>query len=299
MGQPFDKQQAFLYGSFVQAAYEMFLHPVGPDPMRPEPAGIPDGYELGAWIHMSDFILDIVKPKFYGIIAHSISDSHLHIVAIRGTEGKIEWIDDLSAWPVRFHKNRDAGRVAYGFDKIYKSLQIVPRPMPGEGVVVAAPVKYVGSFAEQLEQHIRRREVVRRLELLPGRDRPRRETIVAGHSLGAALATLFVIENEMNHRFDIKNLCTFASPRVGTKKFVQTIDNLPITSWRVVNKNDIVPNLPPRIPLLLNYQHVNGELLIDSSAFAKRNILCRHVLETYLHALDPAFSLRPECVPPA
>lgn len=301
MVENYNPQQAFLYGRFVQAAYEMFLHPAGPDPMRPEPAGIPDGYELGAWIHMSDFILDIREPKFYGIIAHSISDPHLHIVAIRGTEGPIEWIDDLAAWPVRFHRYPSAGRASYGFDKIYKSMKIVKRPIVIEGAALAgapAPEQYEGSFAEQLEQLILIREAERGFAPPSAEGkRPQRNTIVAGHSLGAALATLFVMENAPIQKFEIAGLCTFASPRVGTRKFVQTFNDLRITSWRIVNKRDIVPHLPPHIPILLNYAHVEGEHLIDSFGFAKRNILCRHVLETYLHELNPAFPLLKECVP--
>ncbi len=298
MGLPLDKQQAFLYGRFVQAAYEMSLNPGGADPMRPEPAGIPDGYELGAWIHMSDFILDIFQPKFYGIIAHSISDPHLLIVAIRGTEGRMEWIDDLAAWPVPFHQSPDAGQVVYGFDKIYKSLKIVKRPTVAAVAGAPAIERYEGSFAEQLEQLILIREAEQGFAP-PSAEvkRPHRQTIVAGHSLGAALSTLFVMENSIRGKFDITNLCTFASPRVGNQEFVQAFNKLPLTSWRIVNQHDIVPRVPPHLPGIGDYTHVDDAYSFVSSEFTKQNLVCWHVLETYLHWLNPTFPLRQECVP--
>jgi hypothetical protein len=64
MGQPLDLRKAFFYGQFVQAAYTMFRNPQGGDALRPEPVGIPEGWELGAWIHRSDFILSLKEPEF-------------------------------------------------------------------------------------------------------------------------------------------------------------------------------------------------------------------------------------------
>jgi predicted lipase len=301
LSQPFDSQKAFFYGQFVQAAYDMFKNPQGPDPLRPEPFGIPPSYELGAWIHMSDFIFDEEKLKFYGIVAHGVEDPNSRIIAIRGTEGAIEWFDDAAAIPVPFRQVPSAGRVAGGFDKIYNTMKVVKRALPGSAALAegAAPEVFSGSFAEQLEQLAISREVERGLppptEEVPAR--PRRPTIVAGHSLGAALATLFVMENDARRKFDINSLCTFASPRVGNLQFVHLFNQLPIISWRIVNKKDVVPKLPPRIPIFLDYEHVNDEHQFDSAAFAKNNVLCWHTLETYQHWLDGNSALLKECVP--
>jgi hypothetical protein len=38
---------------------------------------------------------------------------------------------------------------------------------------------------------------------------------------------------------------SFASPKVGDQTFVGAFNQLGLTSWRVVNKQDIVPHLPP------------------------------------------------------
>ena len=35
---------------------------------------------------------------------------------------------------------------------------------------------------------------------------------------------------------------------------------------------------------------------VDSEAFAKHNVGCRHSMRTYLHCLDPVTALQPDCV---
>jgi predicted lipase len=300
LGHPLDKQKAAFYGQFVQAAYAMFKNPQGPDPMKPEPSSIPQGYELGAWIHMSDFIFDVREPKFYGIVANSVEDPNSRIIAIRGTEGAIEWLDDAAAIPVSFRQVPSSGRVAGGFDKIYDSLKVVKRQLSGTLARAAAalPETFSGSFADQLEQLAIGREVERGFAApsTEARARPQRPTVLTAHSLGAALATLFVMENDAKGKFDLTTLCTFASPRVGDTEFVHRFNQLPIDSWRIVNSRDVVPKLPPRIPFLLDYNHVNLECLFDSSDFAKNSLLCWHMIETYLHWLDASKPLLPESV---
>src|SRR3984957_14775666 len=137
MAQPLDKQKAYLYGQFVQAAHAMLENPQSADPLRPEPSGIPPTYELGAWIHMSDFLLDAEVTNFYGIVVHGVNDSNSRIIAIRGTEGAVEWLDDAAAIPVPFRQVPSAGRVAQGFDKIYDTLKVVKRRLPKDPAPVA------------------------------------------------------------------------------------------------------------------------------------------------------------------
>jgi hypothetical protein len=300
MGQTLDKSKAFSYGKFVLAAYSMFLTPQGGDPLRPDPAGIPPGWELGAWIHMSDFVLDVVEPKFYGIVVHETNNPDSRIIAIRGTEHAIEWLDDAFAIPVAFRQVPKAGHVACGFDKIYSTLKVIKRRLPNEPAppagLAATPGTFSGSFADQLEQLAISREAARGVApRADGSARQQRPTVVTGHSLGGALTTLFVMENALKRKFDISTLCTFASPRVGMKEFVRAFDALPINSWRIVNKHDLVPKVPPHVPVVLDYVHVDTEYLFDSNAFAKESLVCWHSMETYLHWLDPTFALAKGC----
>jgi len=307
VSQPPDPAAAYLYGLFVFAAYKMYENPANLDPLRPEPIKIPPGWEVGAWIQMSDFDIEGKEiPKFYGIVAHNIDVPDSRVIAIRGTEGAIEWLDDAAAIPVPFRQVPSAGRVAAGFDKVYNTLKVLKRHLPvaeaqavGSAPQGAPPETFTGSFADQLEQLAISRETARGVERPAGEgSRPSRPTVVAGHSLGASLATLFALENASKGRFDISTLCTFASPRVGNMEFVHTFNQLRIVSWRIVSARDVVPKLPPSIPIVLDYGQVDTEYSFDSADFgAKNNLLCWHILETYLHSLNPEFPLRTECGP--
>jgi triacylglycerol lipase len=248
---------------------------------------------------MSDFLFQITEPKFYGIVVHEIADPDNRIVAIRGTEGIVEWLDDAaSIVMVPFRQVPSAGRVAFGFDNIYSTMKIMPVPRGTPALVPAAEPELGGSFADQLEQLALRRETERGVahEFAAGRTRRERPTVVTGHSLGSALATLFVLENSVKQKFDIPLISTLASPKVGNLEFEQVFNGLPMASWRIVNTRDVVPKLPPTIPFILDYEHVSVAYTFDSWLFAKKNLGCYHCIDTYLHWLNSNLRLAPECV---
>ncbi len=238
MGRPLVNSEAVFYGKFVNAAYAMFER--DPTNLKPEPqAGdIPDPYELVAWIDMTDFCLDDQEPKFYGFIAQSKNVSQEFMLAIRGTEGEVEWWDDATAWLVPFSAVHSAGRVHEGFDRIYSSMRIHRRRSPEELRTAAIAQPFTGSFAEQLEQlHLHLERTSPRKPLIrEDKGRPDRAYVVTGHSLGSALCTLFVMENREKRKFDVNTLCTFASPRVGNTEFARLFDqNCPLQPrWRIV-----------------------------------------------------------------
>ncbi len=291
------KSEAVFYGKCVNAAYAMFRRK--PSDLKPEPlpGEVPDPYELVAWIHMTDFFLDDKTPKFYGFVAQNKNASQEFILAIRGTEGKVEWWDDAKAWPVPFQQVPAAGRVHQGFDKIYSSMRIERRPGAAEDLrVVAAEEPFTGSFAQQLEQlhlHMERTSAKKPL-IRAEKGRPDRTYVVTGHSLGSALCTLFVMENKERGKFDVTTVCTFASPRVGDAEFVRRFDELPITSWRIVNTCDVVPKLPLWLPFF-NYHHVNTAYKFSSSGTVKFSAACWHAMGTYLHWLDGSLPVDDDC----
>jgi predicted lipase len=300
MGRPLVNSEAVFYGKFVNAAYAMFKRNTANLRPAPLPGDIPEPYNLVAWINMSDFFLDDKDPMFYGFIAQSKTDDEQFLLAIRGTEGKVEWYDDATAGLVPFRQVPSAGRVHKGFDEIYSSMRIERRPRPTEDErAVAAEKRFTGSFAEQLEQlhlHIERTSVKKAI-VNQAKGRPERKYVVAGHSLGSALSTLFVIENKEKGKFDVTTLCTFASPRVGNTEFVRQFNQLPITSWRIVNKCDIVPKVPLWIPPFFNYHHVNTAYKFSSRGTVKFNAACWHSMGTYLHWLDQKIPVDAECKP--
>jgi len=298
MNRPLDQQEAVLYGRFVDAAYKMFKRNPALLKPEPQPGDIPDPYELVAWINMSDFILGDEIPKFYGMIARHRERKHNFVLAIRGTEGLIEWVDDAKVHLVPFRQVPHAGRVSEGFDRIYSTLRVRKRrrgadgtfAVRAEGEAESAPEPTTDSFGQQLEK------LADAVEEPTPAGAPRRSFVVTGHSLGAALATLFVMENKERNKFDISTVCTFASPRVGNTEFARIFDQLPLDSWRIVNRQDIVPKVPFHIPMLFDYEHVETPYEFSSSGMVKCNPVCWHSMATYLHWLDPAYPVEPECV---
>ncbi len=299
---PLDKAQAAFYGQFVDAVYTMFKRDRSNLQPEPQPGDIPAPFELVAWIKMSDFaFINGEVPKFYGLIARDTTQKHSFILAIRGTEGWVEWFDDAMVHLVPFRQVPDAGRVAFGFDKIYDTLQVKHHPKPGTPVEALPLPPLTGSFAEQIEQ------LADRLEDAPTQQairvdatmRPKRSFIVTGHSLGSALATLFVMENKDKKKFDITACCTFASPHVGNTEFVHFFDQLSLTScltsWRIANNQDVVTKIPFKIPLLFDYEHVETLYEFTSKGVVKWDPVCWHDMKTYLHWLDPAVAVDPAC----
>jgi hypothetical protein len=292
--------EAVLYGKLVQGAYALFKREPGNLRPEPQPGDLPDPYEFVAWIHMSDFIFGRTEPRFYGYIARNKNGEQDFALAIRGTEGFTEWWDDASAFLVPFSQVPHAGRVAHGFDKIYSTLKIEQHPRTAAGLMEAGPsLELQGSFGDQLEQlHLRLERVAAKKAMFnEKKGRPERPYVVTGHSLGAALTTLFVMENEEKKKFDITTSCKFASPRVGNVFFVNSFNLLPIASWRIVNSLDLVPKLPLDIPVIFDYAHVNTAYEFSAEGMVKSNPGCWHSMGTYLHWLDGSLPVDDSCKP--
>lgn len=152
-----------------------------------------------------------------GTQAMIINNKSEIICCFRGTEPDqmTDVMSDLKAWPKR---SQEKGLVHFGFaqalDKVYD-------------------------------------EMVTYLERLSINAAEDCKVICTGHSLGAALATLFA------SRQDAHELYTFGSPRVGTRSFVKEIKNDGIKHYRFVNNNDVVTKVPFA---LMGYRH-SGELV--------------------------------------
>lgn len=89
--------------------------------------------------------------------------------------------------------------------------------------------------------------------------------IVCGHSLGAAVATLFAYSIYTTYKSNKIICCTIGSPRVGNKVFKTNFDKSPIESLRIVNNLDVVTRTPN-----IGYHHVNTELRIDGEGKIKK-----------------------------
>jgi len=280
---PTQTLQAIRLGHFVDVAYQMYnAHPNNP---TPPPPTLPDNYEFLGWAQMRDFVFRSGALTFYGLVAQS-PDAKETILAIRGTNDPTEWWDDLtSIVPAPW---AGAGWVGFGFDQIYRTLQIAPNRPPSTPAVAALrpPIPFAQQVADLVRQHAR-------VQLQPGQmEAPilNGPITVVGHSLGSALATLYVAENVRVGQLRIALHCTFASPRVGDHNFAASFDALTVESWRIVNKMDVVPNLP-----IIDFEHVNRLYEYNSGSSANPGWGCCHSLDTYLHLLDTDLPLPANC----
>ncbi len=288
-GAPFDPVAAVACGQFVKAAYSMYK--AAPDNLTPSPsADFPQGYRLAAWVQMRDFILGSLTPVFYGFIAQSTTDPKRFTLAIRGTSNGVEWWDDANAVVKTPFKVPGCGSVGAGFARIYDTLEVVEPTAPA----LAAPARSLGlagGFSRQVSALLHRHApaaVAAAAPLGPGAS-----LTVTGHSLGAALATLYAMENAHTDRTANELLCTFASPLVGDAAFAAVFNALSLTSWRIVNAPDVVPKLPPEI---FGFRHVNAEQLYNSIGKVTPSFGCWHALSTYLSLIDTTLQPDADCL---
>jgi hypothetical protein len=104
---------------------------------------------------------------------------------------------------------------------------------------------------------------------------------VCGHSLGGALATLLTLDVKLNTSCDAPAVYIYGSPRVGDHLFAGSYNPAINASYRIANRQDLIPKLPSILPL--PYEHVNfqHELNPPPNAIAP-TIPCMHRLTTYL-----------------
>ncbi len=267
---------AVTWGPFIQAAYDQYTS----DPGQPNPAAItnmPAGYTLVRTIQMTDFFGPVQSRVFYGFVAVG-GDPKTAVVALRGTATNTEWWDDLHWDLVPFTQVPNGGKVAQGFFDIYNTYGTMT---PGQQQGPQASATFAADVAQAVAGGLE-----------AGLD-PALPTVVCGHSLGGALATLLVADLTANTPLK-PQAWTFASPRVGDAIFAARYGSLSTVSWRIYNQVDVVPYFP--IDAADNYQPVTTGYAISSLGKAKWSLGCAHALNTYLHVLSPAtVPLNPAC----
>ncbi len=92
--------------------------------------------------------------------------------------------------------------------------------------------------------------------------RPGYRTRVTGHSLGAAVSAILMIYL-LRDGYDVQPSINFGQPKFTNAAGAELYADLPIL--RVVNRNDVVPMLPPRLsrdPNHGSYTHIGEELIL-------------------------------------
>ncbi|MBV8316899.1 MAG: lipase family protein, partial [Planctomycetaceae bacterium] len=157
-----------------------------------------------------------MDPVSIGLILQAAGTGDV-VIAIRGTEGILEWIHDAEFLLVTCPFLAGAGHTEDGFTAMYTSLRT--------GVAADSP------------------GVVSALATLPFAQ-PVGSVTVCGHILGGALATLLALDVAANSRFKDPTVYTYASPRTGDPLFASTYDQVVRKSFRIANRVDLVPKLP-------------------------------------------------------
>lgn len=203
------------------------------------------------------------------------------VITIRGTEGTLEWIHDAEFLTVPCPFLLGAGHTEDGFTAMYKSLRT------GAGPNSPTVANAIGSLA------------------FP---HPVTSVTVCGHSLGGALATLLALDLAANTVFRHPVIYTYGSPRTGDSQFASTFNQVVTNSYRIENRLDIVPKLPPA-PM---YEHVLEPyeltpvrlLPLPAKVLVDFTPSCEHAIQTYLYLLSlkssgPVIPLEVNCQPAA
>jgi hypothetical protein len=274
--------QAIQFAQVVNAAYAVAPDSLANSAGQAIVAG-GSAYEVVTTIYASDLATDLNPDRSnhqvsIGLICQADGAGDV-VIAIRGTEGILEWIHDAEFLLVPCPFLTGASHTEDGFTAMYRSLRTA--------AVAGSP------------------GVATALATLPFK-RPVTSVTICGHSLGGSLATLLALDLATNTNFKNPSVYTYASPRTGDSLFASTYDRAVKNTFRIANRLDLVPNLP--LPTL--YQHVLGDyelnpvqlLPIPPKILVKPTIVCEHLLDSYLHLLSVVrggalLPLSSSCVP--
>jgi hypothetical protein len=158
-----------------------------------------------------------------GFVGQFTNGDKAFVVSFRGPEPSSvkDWVDDLEISKLSPYPETecDGCQVHDGFYQTYMGLR---------GQLIAALNTHLGE----------------------GRSAYSRPIHVTGHSLGGALATIAAYDLKQMG-YNVVDLITFGSPRVGNQKFAMNVASVIQNSWRIVHNDDIVPP---------NLQHVLSAL---------------------------------------
>ena len=228
-------------------------------PALPTPPVDPRISEYAIRAHISMMGIDGVR-RFYGVLVQHREDLGDFVLALHGTRSAADYAANAAFLSRPLHEVPFAGRVQGGWHRLFASAIV----MDSENVL---PHDTHSEFVRDVNALIRHHA---------GDAEPR--LTITGHSLGAAVLTLFVVHNSSTpETIKPSRVCTFASPMVGDADFVARYEECEIDTWRVVVDRDTVPKLPGTT---LGYRHVGAEHLLVL-ADARKSMRGVHALRTY------------------
>ncbi|MBE8595717.1 lipase family protein [Xenorhabdus sp. BG5] len=267
-------KEAANFAAFVLYAAKMnekyYNNPTPPADPRIEE----DGWKVIAYISANDLSFSVTPRKgelpdhvCYGYVAKKVAEKNNspgeYIIAIRGTDPTIlledvhdGLIDFTSPW-TRFPKIE----VSQGFFSVYDSMKLIT--IEPESYRDYSNLK----LAEAIVQFIGVNS----------------QFTIAGHSLGAAIASYLMYEigpMALNH-----SACLFACPRPGNREFSKFVTQN-FSNFAVFNYiDDVIPHLPPKILGYASLDYIN-EFKPQTNLDISDGPLCSHYLINYIARLD-------------
>jgi len=233
------------------------------------------GYTFLQTIYGDDLATDIDSHLgdvvTFGFLA--VSPAKELVAAIRGTDSILEWLHDASFLMVPSPISGSRGSTEDGFTAVYKSLRI------GQANGTLAAKDSIKSYLDSGAAA---------------------SVTICGHSLGGALATFLTLDVALNTSCHTPTAYTYASPRTGDHDFAGSFNAAIASCYRVTNRQDLVPKLPPILPL--PYEHVNTQYELNPPPNQiNPSIPCMHHLTTYLFLMaqlagSTAYPLDADCV---
>ncbi len=275
-----DLNQAILYAQLVNAAYAILPGNTTNAAGQTITLGA-RSYQIVTSIFANDLATDMNPSRgnlrvSIGLILQA-ADTGDVVVAIRGTQGVQEWIHDADFDLVTCPFLPGAGHTEDGFTEMYLSMTTSLDP--------ACP------------------RVTSTFPTLPF-PRPATSLTVCGHSLGGALATLLALDIAANTTFKEPIVYTYASPRTGGPQFAATYNQVVPNTFRIAGRLDLVPKLPlpPLYEHVLGLYELNSVTLFPPRILVKPDLVCLHILTTYLYLLSlqaggAVLPLEPACAP--
>jgi triacylglycerol lipase len=192
----------------------------------------------------------LVDGRQFGIVVQNIQ-ARILVISFRGTVNIEDWLHDFEVIPAVYDLVPDFeyGIVHRGSLAVYKSV---------------------------------RESVLSLLKTANGTVSWTR-LIVIGHSLGASIATLCAPDLLYTGKTGLTPLevQTFAGPRVGYRSFSDIFDKQITKCFRIVNKWDLVPALPP--PGL--FEHIGVPIHVDGG-FTLDELTAHSLTQSYSPGLE-------------
>lgn len=181
---------------------------------------------------------DGIRP--FGFIANA--EDQGQVVIFRGTEAWSEWANDTD---IKFTSAIPiaSGKIHHGFFGLYINLQT----KEGDDTL----------WRKRLDPDC---------------------LLVAGHSLGGALATFLATE------IQARSLVTFGCPKCGDEVFAASATSLLSEVVRYVVRYDVVTQLPMQA-FGQNWTHISGPVVLDDKKPNNYKLAGYHSLDTYISLL--------------